>query len=85
MNVNEAIEVLKDIDEHMFSESGYSEILVQDELYEAAKVAVATLSKEIPKKMFNEIDFGKTCSVCRSTYEGGLYCRTCGNRLEVTP
>jgi rRNA maturation endonuclease Nob1 len=58
--------------------------LTGKEIEEAIKVAVEVLKKEIPKKMFNEKDFGKTCSICRSLYAGG-YCRMCGNRLEVEP
>lgn len=48
----------------------------------AIDLAIQALEKQLPKKCFDEIDFGKTCRVCRAPHNEGLYCSACGQRLE---
>lgn len=53
----------------------YEDSLLSPEDYRKAKGA---LEKQSPKHMLDIKDFGLCCPVCRTPYDGGLFCRKCG-------
>lgn len=56
----------------------------EEKVKEVMNIALEALEKQIPKKTNDEKDFGECCPICRAPYGGGLYCRTCGQRLDVS-
>jgi hypothetical protein len=49
---------------------------------ELSKSIIKLLKKQISLKCFDEIDFGKTCRICRSPNKEGRYCTICGQKFE---
>jgi hypothetical protein len=80
-------EILECPDEFFVHMQGHrtelSLVLSAFDIVDKSSDIIEALEKQISKKCFDEIDFGRTCPICRTIYRGGLYCVSCGQRIEL--